>query len=69
MPNIIITEADFEKLSDDTKKELWGLLQSSFQHEGASNDSSKPKSRDYIEDINPASFDLLSIETAIAVMV
>ena len=30
MPNIIITETDFEKLSDDTKKELWDLLQSQF---------------------------------------
>lgn len=30
MPNIVITESDFEKLSEATRKELWELLEKQF---------------------------------------
>lgn len=69
MPNIIITEADFEKLSDDTKKELWGLLQNSFSSKPSSNEDIDKEIADYIRNINPASFDTLSIETALSVLI
>ena len=69
MPNIIITEADFEKLSTGVKKEIWELLQNSFSSNAGSNDSLATTTKDHITDINPASFDVLSIETAIAVLI
>ena len=69
MPNIIITEADFKKLSDDTKKELWELLHSSFSSKVSSNESAEKEIRDNIRNINPTSFDTLSIETALAVLI
>ena len=30
MPNVMITESDFEKLSEPTRKELWELLEKQF---------------------------------------
>ena len=39
MPHIIITEADFEKLSPGVKKEIWELLRNSFSSNAGSNDS------------------------------
>jgi len=69
MPHIIITEADFEKLSSGVKKEIWELLQNSFSSNVGSNDSLAMETENQITDINPASFDVLSIETAIAVII
>jgi hypothetical protein len=69
MPNLILTEADFEKLSASVKSEIWELLQNSFPSNAGSNDSLVTKTKDHITNVNPASFELLSIETAIAVLI
>ena len=69
MPNIIITEADFEKLSTGVKTEIWELLQNSFSSNTGSTASLAVETKDQAADINPASFEVLSIETAIAVLV
>ena len=69
MPHIIITEADFEKLSSGVKKEIWELLQNSFSSNVGSNDSLAIETQNQLTDINPARFDVLSIETAIAVLI
>ncbi|MDC0959694.1 hypothetical protein OAR42_04500 [Planktomarina temperata] len=69
MPNIIITEADFEKLSTGVKTEIWELLQNSFSSNTGSTASLAVETTDQAADINPASFEVLSIETAIAVLV
>ena len=69
MPNIIITEADFERLSTGVKTEIWELLQNSFSSNSSSTASLAVETKDQAADINPASFEVLSIETAIAVLI
>ena len=72
MPNIIITEEEFKKLTDGTKKEIWDLLKDSFSTTTVSDDLSDENLRNLIKnsiDPNRLNFDTLSIETAIAVLI
>ena len=72
MPNIIITEEEFKKLTDGTKKEIWGLLNDSFSTTTVPDDLSDEnlgnRIKNRIEE-NRLNFDTLSIETAIAVLI
>ena len=72
MPNIIITEAEFKKLTDGTKKEIWGLLKDSFSTTTVSDELSDEnlgnRIKNRIEE-NRLNFDTLSIETAMAVLI
>ena len=72
MPNIIITEEEFKKLTDGTKKEIWELLKESFSTTTVSDDLSDKNLGNLIKNSikeNSLNFDTLSIETAIAVLI
>lgn len=72
MPNIIITEEEFKKLTDDTKKEIWSLLKDSFSNTTVSDELSDDNLGNRLKNSikeNQLNFDTLSIETAIAVLI